>query len=189
MRRAALALALCAAACSNWEIVPEASRWEDPGGRFTVELPRGWARERGPWDTLRLTRDGYPLQAVVIQRKPLADAFKGLKVKAGPGSLAVELGQWQEAAFRREGETALAATTHELAPARIGGRLGFRLHMSRHTEDGLPLTRLAYGVADDNDYYLLAYEAPTLHYFDRHLADFEAMAASFRLTRTKDKDK
>jgi hypothetical protein len=170
-------------ACSNWEAVPDISRWEDPGGRFTVELPRGWVRERGPWETLRVTRDGYPLQAIVLQRKPLADAFKALKVKPGSDALAVELSQWQEAAFRREGETALAAQTIERAPAQVGGRLGFRLHMSRYGEDGLPLERLAYGVADDRDYYLIAYEAPQLHYFRKHLPAFEAMAASFRLTR------
>jgi hypothetical protein len=188
VRFAVLALAALAAACSNWELVPEASRWDDPGGRFSVELPRGWVRERGPWDTLRVTRDGYPLQAIVLQRKPLADAFKRLKVKAGPQTLPVELGQWQEAAFRRESETALAATTHELTPARVGGRPGFRLRMSRHTEDGLPLERLAYGVADDKDYYLLAYEAPRLHYFDKHLPAFEEMAASFRLSHARDKE-
>lgn len=176
----AIALALLAG-CSNWEVVPQESRWEDPSGRFTIELPRGWARERGHWDTLRLTRDGYPLQAIVLQRKPLADAFKALKIKTGPDTLAAELAGYQEAAFRRESETALAAT-RELAPARVGGRLGFRLQMSRYGEDGLPLARVAYGVADDRHYYLIAYEAPRLHYFARHLPAFEAMVASFRLT-------
>lgn len=181
--RALLAAAVVAlAACSNWEAVPDESRWDDPRGRFTVELPRGWVRERSPWDTLRVTRDGYPLQAIVIERKAIADAFKSLKIRAAADTLAVDLARFQEAAFRREGETAVAAQTHEIGPAQVGGRLGFRLHMSRYSEDGLPLERLAYGVADDRHYYLIAYEAPGMHYFRKHLPAFEAMAASFRLT-------
>lgn len=185
MKRAALAACALLAACSYWQPTDETPLWQDPDGRYTVEFPRGWLRQKGPTDMLWLTRNGFALEQIVVFRRPLDKAFPRSKRKADALMLPHELAQRQLAEFKRESEVLAAAQVETLEPAQVGGRDGFRLVLTWRNDDGLPLGRVIYGVADARHYYMLGFEAPMLHYYDKHLPDFEALRQSFRLTGTR----
>lgn len=176
-----LAWAVLAVGCSAWEPVPQGSRHDGPGQSYAVELPAGWLRSRGKSDLVRLTRDGFALEEIVIMRNPQKKPFVRLKKPVTADMLPSELAELQLADFERESETLAAARVIAMAPAQVGGRSGFRLHIAWTNDDGLPLGRVVYGVCDKDHYYMLGFEAPHLHYFDKHLPAFEAMVASFRL--------
>jgi hypothetical protein len=177
-----LATALLAA-CSNWvPIRATEGPYEDPDERYTVHFPDGWVRLKGPAEIVWLTRDGIALQQIVVFRRDLAKAFPRTRKKIDPKAppLPHELAELQLAEFKTESETLATAEVIDMTPARVGGREGFWLHLAWQNDDGLTLARLVYGVADDRYYYLIGYEAPTLHYFDKHRPAFEAMIKTFR---------
>jgi hypothetical protein len=74
--------------------------------------------------------------------------------------------------------------TVHIAPATVGGKPGFRAELaSKRTfqGDAIRYKHIVYGVTNTNGLYVLKYEAPVLHYFERGLPAFEATVASFAL--------
>ena len=185
MARVSLALCLACAGCSSWEVVNDTRPFEGPDRSYTVVLPRGWVSPKGRLDSFSLTRDGFGLEQIVIFRRTNEKAFPRTKEKASPKLLPHELAELQMAEFKRESEVLATADVVDMSPARMSGKESYRLHLRWLNDDGLPLVRLVYGLCDEKNYYMLGFEAPEIHYFDKHKASFEAMVASFRLNEKR----
>lgn len=69
-----------------------------------------------------------------------------------------------------------------VAPGRLGGQPGFRFeHSITRRSDGVLLKGMAQGAVVKDKLYLVAYTAPALYYYDRHLPQVEPLLASIQL--------
>ena len=95
--------------------------------------------------------------------------------------LAPEIVQLFESSYRVAAGTPLFGVD-EAGPATFMGRPGFRFRYNFTVQDEeIRRTGEAIGAVVDGKLYLIAFEAPTLHYFDRDVEAFRALAASARL--------
>ena len=116
----------------------------------------------------------------MIMRADAKDAFPKIKKQADDKLLASELAELQIAELKSSGASNL--TVVENLPARIGGRIGFRLRIRFLNDDGLAFDQVWCGVLDKGHYYLISFHAPELYYFDKYLPDFDRTLASFKLS-------
>jgi hypothetical protein len=163
--------------------------WTKVGGTYTsgdmecrAELPEGWRKHNMTSDALLITRDGMTLQWIRIERTPLDDELEHTKKKLGKDMLPHEVAEIIVDDLRSDsGMLKLAVMDHE--PADVGGTPAFRLLYTHETPKGLDIKTLRYGFITDTWFYSLMYSAPARHYFDRDIAAFEEVTASFELVR------
>lgn len=95
--------------------------------------------------------------------------------------LAPDVVQLFESSYRLAGGSALFEV-RQVEPATFAGRSGFRFGYA-FTLEGDKVRRLgeATGAIIGGKLYMVTYEAPAIHYFERNLADYRAIAASARL--------
>jgi photosystem II reaction center protein PsbP len=182
MTRASIAggLLLMLAACSPWVLIdPENARLKEHD--YEVSLPEGWVRPMFQHDEVVLTRDGLPLEQIMVRQRPNKKAFPRLKKPASDKLLPSELAELQIAETKREGELMANLEVLENEPATVAGKQGFRVRLRFVTERALPIEQLLYGVCDEKYYYLLGLQAPEFYYFEKHRAEFEKMVASFKI--------
>jgi hypothetical protein len=175
-------LTLLLAACAGqWTYVRDQESRHISSGRYDLTLPAHWVMlQRG--DSLIVSRDGPDLQKIVLTTRPLDEAFPKIKQHASRDALPSDLSAHFIAELRAEDEQGLPSLkVEEEGPATLAGHPGFRVRASYSTGDGVRYHLLAYGAADDKGYVQLFYTAPAIHYFERNLADFEALRASLRL--------
>jgi len=67
------------------------------------------------------------------------------------------------------------------APVELAGHTGFDIHLRYKTDAGLRMDMLLRGFADESGFYLLKYNAPTLHYFQRDRQTYELLTESLKL--------
>lgn len=180
---AALALALSACATAKpppW--VPAEASFTAADAGFEVSVPAGWMRRNpGKPGSLLITRDGTPLQRIIVDAtefgKPLGLGESKRVVTAGmsPQELA------EVAIDDLTSGTARDVRILENAPATVGGRPGFRIVAAVPAGGGPARKAALYGVSSEARFYLLLYVAPERHYFARDLPTFEELARSFRL--------
>lgn len=177
----AMAVSCVMCACASWEIVERGSNTIREKS-YSVDLPAGWTRALFEREQIALTVDGFPLEQIVVKAELPAQAFKKLKKPVECTVLPSELSELQYAQMQTGDETSASMRVIENQPVTLGGKLGFKLHVQFRNLRGVPIERLIYGVCEDKTYYVLGYEAPSLHYFDHYKPAFEKMVASFRLT-------
>ena len=150
-------------------------------GRYAVELPMEWVRIETD-KALIVTRDGISIQRLTIRHRPHDEAFKKTGQSSAADMLPSELADRYIAEMRATDEYGLPSL-EVLAnrPVLIDGRIGFALHVRFLSDDGLRYERLTQGFADDNGLYLLDYQAPSLHFFERDRATFDKLVGSFRV--------
>jgi hypothetical protein len=168
------------AACTPWTRVDSANRLETKTRDYTVELPLGWVKHTTRSSNIFITRDGPALNTIVVSRQPhdvkLPHTKRITRADMLPHELAeLTLAEWKS--------TEATANLEVLAntPATLGGQPAVRVHIRYKNERGLPIERVLIGMVDAKGRLSLQYEAPAIVYFQRNLADFEAMAASVRL--------
>jgi hypothetical protein len=174
-----LAIALLLGGCTTYALTgsgPTAA--EDKS--YTVTLPQNWVRLSSATDRVVVTRDGFGLQRIMVTRSEAKDAFPKIKKAADDKLLASELAELQIAELKSSGAPNL--TVVENLPAKIGGRIGFRLRIRFLNDDGLAFDQVWCGVLDKGHYYLVSFHAPELYYFDTYLPDFDRALASFKLS-------
>jgi hypothetical protein len=149
---------------------------------FEVVPPPAWMRLNARDETLVLTRDGTPLQRIVVGSsevgKPIGIGASKRPVQAGMSPQ--ELAELVIDDIRAS-ESLTAIQVLENAPATLAGRSGFRVVASFHDGRGLPRRIALYGLVDGARLYEVFYVAPERHYFARDLPVFEELARSFRL--------
>jgi hypothetical protein len=58
---------------------------------YTVDLPAGWIRHYTPEKNIVASRDGFPLETLVVVRRPLQQAFERTKKDVSDTMLPSEL--------------------------------------------------------------------------------------------------
>ena len=149
--------------------------------RYAVELPMDWVRIETN-KALVVTRDGISIQRLTIRHRPHDKAFKETEQNSAADMLPSELADRYIAEMRatdEHGLPSLEILTNR--PVLIDGRIGFALHVRFLSDDGLRYERLIQGFAEANGLYLLDYQAPTLHFFERDRPTFDKLVGSFRV--------
>ncbi len=176
---AVVLLALALAACTPWARVAPDTRAYDKRSDYTLDLPLGWVKRTADANDLFLTRDGPALNFILVARQPHDRKLPRTKRETRADMLPFELAELALAEWKSSEATAnleVLANT----PATLGGQPAARLHIRYKNERGLPIERLLIARIDAKGRLSFLYEAPAIVYFQRGLADFEAMVASVR---------
>ncbi|NIR61496.1 MAG: DUF1795 domain-containing protein [Gammaproteobacteria bacterium] len=166
------------AGCATWMRVDQRTTVQ-PDNRYRVELPKGWVWVKPGEADIVVSRDGLDIQRIVIRHDPLANAYVKLDKKAHPGMLPSELAELEIADIKSHDGMETVEVV-ENAPASVGGHEGYRLHLAYRNAGGLRYERVVYGCVTRDGLFTLFYDAPSLHYFQRDLAQFERVVKSFR---------
>lgn len=163
-----------------WSDVPTSALAHD-AAPCSIELPVGWVYlQTGTktGDVLVATDTGTSLQSIRVVYRTHRRAFPSIE-KAAAADMPVE----QLAQLFIEDTTSRFAMdvveVLENRPIRLAGVDGFRVHWQYQVE-ALRYQAIALGVARPDGFYLVAYNAPVLYYFDHYRADFESAVASFQ---------
>lgn len=182
MKRSLLAasvIALCACQ-AHW--TKAAGEYKRAGDRYTIQVPENWRRNTGAKTYLLLTRDGLPLQRIVIIRRIVDERmsvtemnfYKGMEPDEAAEAVAHDL-------MLDDGFSDFVVK--ERTAATVAGAPGFKIVGSYRTpETKLKKTILIYGVIVNRSFYQLIYDAPDRYYYGKNLPDFEAFKDSIRLT-------
>jgi hypothetical protein len=177
-----LGLVMLFAACAQTPSRIETARSDAPDKSYTVELPVGWIKQATPDNrTLLASRNGFLLEVIAITKRPLKEAFPGIKKPATLEMLPAELAELEIAQIKSQDTYAAALNVMENEPADIAGHQGFRVQVRYKNNRGLEIQRVVYGFADKSAYYDLWFGAPMLYYFDTYYPDFQKAVASFQL--------
>lgn len=168
-------------------------------GSFSIELPVGWVRADGlkqaysvtmqgenrvvDVDRVLVTRDGINLDMIDIIRFNVKDAFPHIKKEYRAGMLPSETAESYLADLKAAGIENL--TVLKNAPKTVAGNQGFELHVSFKNNRGLRSERLVYGFGNKSGFYVMVYQAPSLHYYEMYKEVFRRVTDSFKLTTAK----
>jgi len=174
-------LLLLTAGCAPYSRVSGNATISELG--IEAALPDGWYRANRVTDALLITKDGFPLQFIRIERVEHDKELQFTKRKFSPGMPPHDVAELEADNLR----SATGISNFELLdnrPVIIGGLQGFRLDFQWRTSDGLRVKRTHYGFMKDKWVYRIVYHAAARHYFDRDLPAFTAILGSFKLTKT-----
>lgn len=193
-----LVVAVAVSGCVSWARIDSDSRMVS-NAAFTVELPVGWVRlqsandsyeasHKGERQTIKvdrvvITRDGLNLEQIDLIRFNAQNAFPHINKPYKNGMLASEAAELYVADLKAAGLDNLSVVKN--APKEVAGKSGFELHVKFKNDRGLQSERLIYAFGDNSGFYLMSYQAPTLHYFEMYKEVFVRIAQSFRVTTGK----
>ena len=150
------------------------------GDHYAVDLPTDWVRLKQK-KIMLVTRDGIGVQRIAFEFREHDKAFEETEQKSTPDMLPSELADRYIAELRAADEHGLPSL--EIIsdrPAMIDGRLGFELHLQFLNNDGLRYERLVSGFSNETGFFVVSYQAPTLHFFERDRATYESALQTFR---------
>ena len=151
------------------------------GGRpFTADVPSDWRASDETRYGVVYSRQGKPLQMVILQAQPFGNELDFTKKKFVKGMLPHEAAEVVADAVRLNPQLARTEIM-ENVPATIAGHKGFKVAYRFDTPDGLRKQGVQYGFMTEDRLYLLRYEAPTRYYYATDLPTFERVKDSFRL--------
>lgn len=175
-------LVLLAAGCATappkpvW--VPAEAAYTAEKGNYTVELPAGWMRLNTE-DRVRITRDGFPLQTIGVDRYRVGEPLKHTRKKFEKGMLPLEVCAVLIDELTLIEEVA-SSDVMENVPVQVAGMDGFRVLLRLQFKNGEERKVAFYGGMSGDWVFQLFYAAPSRHYFRRDLETFEAVVRSFR---------
>lgn len=170
------------AACTPWTRVDPGSRNESKRDDYTIDLPLGWVKRTADSNDLFVTRDGPALNYIVVNRQPHDRKLPRTKRETRADMLPHELAELAIAEWKGYDATANLQVLSNTATL-LDGQPAARIHIRYKNDRGLPIERVMVGLVDAKGRLTLQYEAPAIVYFQRNLADFDAMVASIRFTR------
>lgn len=185
------AAALIASPVLGYGLVPQGARLAVAKSAMTVAPGIDWNKmnKRRGRNAEAWTLDGMPLNEVTFYGGVEHDKtlFKEVDKKNKPlprfqsTMLAPDVVQLFEGSYRVAGGSSLFAV-EGVEPATFAGQRGFRFTYS-FTLEGEEVKRRgeATGAIVGGKLWMITYEAPVIHYFDRNLADYRALVASARL--------
>lgn len=171
-------------AFAGWKTV-EASKPVGPAkAHFSVQLPEDWLYDTSSYG-LTASRDGPGLNHILIVVLPHKEAFKDAKKRSTPQSAPEDLAE-DYIAELSAGPNALrelVIVTNE--PAELAGKPAFRVHFKYRAADGAPIEAVSIGTALDSGVMLASFQAPSIHYFETSVTQFEAAAKSVSLSQPR----
>lgn len=200
MKKFLLIAILFATGCAAW--VPTGGLYTSKSHNFSAEFPQGWMRLNSQWlpidqkimidslltfpdgdSYLCITRDGIPLQNIIINRRSVDDEFKHTKRKLSKDMLPQEAAEVILDNISSD-QTVLNLKVLENKPAEINGFPGFRLVFMYKNEDGLRSKSIFYGFLKGEWFYSIGYNSAARHYFEKDLETFEKVLKSFKVTES-----
>ena len=131
------------------------------------------------------TQDGITLDALaffvgVAQGETLGRAIAGKKLPAFRSTMTPgEIVELYEQMATQDGS---AFALKRVAPGRFGDQPGFRFeHTITRKSDNVLLKGVGQGAVVKGKLYLVAFTAPSIYYYDRHLPQIEPLMASARI--------
>jgi hypothetical protein len=178
---AVIILLFLIAGCAS--VAQERSLKNLPVNDFSVKVPEGWWKPKHINKYL-LTKDGAFLQYVLIQQRPIDLLYSHTKKKLDKGMLPLEASGViiDEIASDRR---ILNFNVIENVPAVIDGHDGFKILFTYEDKKGSTFKTLYYGFISGDSFFNLRYNAAMRHYFEKDIADFEKILASFRIVKAK----
>ena len=183
---AALLLAnLLLGGCVSWKATTGEPLVDEKAG-YQVTMPLGWYQVPSVFlpSGKAFTRDGLTLQLIAIDQSPHKDAFPALEESSSADMLPEELAEKVIAELK----LALSADTMQVLenrPTQLGGRTAVSMISEYRTDSGLRYRLQTVAATTDRGLYVLAYQAPTLRYFDLFRDDFNSALASFGFVDTE----
>lgn len=181
-RIAIVAVLVIAAGCSQWRYVKQADGMAVDTERYSFRVPANWSVHvlRGP-DRLRLTRDGPSIQQVRAQWAEWDKSIPGdpAREKLERSMLPADAAEQLFAAFQRERGLDVFEVV-SIEPATFAGGDAFRAEFTYRTSKGLRYRGIWYGSMRPQGVYMVVFEAPELHYFERDQSAFETIVRSVR---------
>ncbi|MGE5892615.1 MAG: hypothetical protein ACM34I_01010 [bacterium] len=168
------------AACAPW--IRTGGPYSSAYLNMSVDLPDGWMRLNSR-EYLFITRDGIPLQSILVEKIHVSDTLKHTKKKFSSGMLSQEAAEVILDNMATD-PAMLNFEIRENNPAKIGGKSGFKAVYTYKSKDGLRYKSIYYGFMLGDWFYGIQYSAPARYYFDKDLKAFEKVVASFKLTKT-----
>ncbi len=179
MRARSTAAALGAvllAGCAAPQAVPSAAR-SLAGGGWDLELPPGW-RSWPREDGATASRLGRRLQRIEVRVLPLQAATPGGEPSAnGTAAAAARAAHARLSQGRGDADVALLSAEE----VTFAGVAGFRAELAFRERSGLRQRAVLICCEREHARYCLAYEAAEVRYYAAGLAEFESIAATFRL--------
>lgn len=163
-------------------------KWEEAAGNeytdgeagYAITLPSGWAwikyNDKAP---LLSSHDGPDLQAIRVYFRKPDKAFPAIEQKSSPDMMPRELAELFVADLRKERGVG-TIDMMENTPAELGGVPGFRVELAWRSESGVRYHAIAYGCATERGLYVMTYNAPVLHYYEKSAGLFEQSVQTFR---------
>jgi hypothetical protein len=163
-------------------------------GMFAVKLPSGWVHQSTA-RSVTVSRDGFLLNSISVSRTDLDDAFEDqMKEQRVEGDRkrpqiaadtpAEDLAAFYTAKVMRVSDQSTLVSDE---PALLGGRPAFRVTTELKDGRGVRIRTTCTGTAQEQGYYEVCYAAPALHYYERDLAIYEALLASFEYLESNKK--
>jgi hypothetical protein len=178
--RLAIGLLLASlAACAPWTHVDPGSRNESRHNDYTLDLPLGWVKRTADTNDLFVTRDGPALNYIVVNRQPHDRKLPRTKRETRADMLPHEVAELAIAEWKSSEATANLQVLSNV-PMMLGGKPAVRVHIRYKNDRGLPIERVMVALVDTKGRLSIQYEAPAIVYFQRGLADFDALVASVR---------
>ena len=181
-------LTLTTSACAPiWVPIEESTQrpFTFPTIEVQLELPLGWMSSyyAPAGGYAFFTVHGGELEEIWIRRFPKTAMVKGTN-RTNAGDLTVQDMATISIDSRRLDDGIGSFEVVSNRPATIGDRDCFRLDYRHRNEIGLEKRTVEYGCPVGTWLYRFEFMAPEQHYFDRYLADFEAVAKSIRFTNS-----
>ena len=182
-RRVLVIFGLCALSCgcTTWQPVGSDAHVET-SQKYTFQAPTGWylTPYKLAGGARVFTRDGTPLQTIVSGRSSHKRAFPAIEKESSPDMLPQDLAETYIANLKARFQNDTVDVLDNV-PAVLGGSPGVRLTFEYRNDAGLRYRAVHYVASAPGGLYVLSYEAPTLHYFERHVAEFEGAVDTFRM--------
>ncbi len=170
------------AACTPWTRVDSGSRNESRHNDYTLDLPLGWVKRTADTNDLFVTRDGPALNYIVVNRQPHDRKLPRTKRETRADMLPHEVAELAIAEWKSSESTANLQVLSNV-PVMLDGKPAVRVHIRFKNDRGLPIERVMVALVDTKGRLSIQYEAPAIVYFQRGLADFDALVASVRFTQ------
>ena len=177
MKKLLLICLLAVIGCIIW--MPAGSADEHSFTHFSVDLPQGW-RQINTNKYLLITKNDPFLQYVLIQRRPIDQAFKHTRKKLKKEMLPHEAAQVIIDEIFSDHHI-LDFNVIENIPASIDGHEGFKLLFTYKDKKGSSFKTVYYGLIQGDAFYNLRYNAVQKDYFDQDIETFQIILDSFRL--------
>ncbi len=181
---AILAILLPGLAVAGWEPVEASKRVGPSKENVSFQLPEDWLYDSSR-HSLDASHDGMGLNRISVAITPHKKAFKNAKKESTPKSTPEDLAEDYIAELQTGPNAVRDLLVVSNEPAELAGKPAFRVHLKYRAAEstgGAAMESVAVGTALDTGVMLATFEAPSIHYFERWISQFDAVANSITLS-------
>lgn len=181
-------LAAVLAGCASYTLVPSGK--VTARGAIAMETPIAWTKVPLVNESSAIelwTLNGPAIDSIAFYA-PIGDNQSLQNAKSGTdpfpvyraGMTPTEIAELYEATLRRTSGSAIVEVKN-LRPAKLGTAEGFRAETEFTGADRVRRKGMLVGAVKDKKLYLVHFQAPVLHYYDKAAPDVEKMLSSATL--------